>query len=354
MHVLFFWLNIAVKRAIALLKQYPVVIMGIWVIIVSFIVAGVDMILQMDTAKCITLLSLFTVISLIASLKQYNVTPVLLLYSKSSHTQKTIRVIFFVKKAFINNIPLLLLNMVIIKGFIAVEQYIYVPWFTIFSLLCSLLVMIVKNNYMNKRIRGIKAHKTQISAPLKSMIYDYTTHDFFLGAAIGISLFIIIFIDTIKAKNVLHSQDSQGLIFAALRALLSLGFSGIIDSIPHINWKYYALVSPQGFFYHFRKTAIFLLCFFGLFMAAFIVLGSFITTGFMFVNLYCMTFMFIFAISIAFTSSGMITKALLLMAAILVSLWTGFIRSYFMLLLVVPILVSLVKAKNEYKEWYLL
>jgi hypothetical protein len=212
--------------------------------------------------------------------------------------------------------------------------------------------MVGKYSYANKKIGGIKAHKLPINAALKSMVYDYITHDFFLNAAIVISLFIIIFVETIKAKNVLGPQDNQAVVFAAPVAVLSLGFSGIIDSIPHINWRYYAIVSPQSFLYHFRKTAIFLVCFFGLFIAIFIIFGSLISIGFMLVNFYCMTFIFIFSISIAFIPGGMITKALLLMAAIIFSLWTSFTRSYFLPLLLVPTLVGLAKAKNGCKEWY--
>jgi hypothetical protein len=280
--------------------------------------------------------------------------PVLILYAKSNRTNKTVRIFFFIKKAFANNMPLLLFNIIIIKGLIKAEQYNYVLLFTIFSFLCSLLVMIIKNNYANKRIRSIKVHKIHTKVSHKSMVYDYITYDFFQSTAIVISLFMIIFMEAIRTKNRSQIQGSQANIFIVLAAVLSLGFSGIIESIPHINWKYYAIVSPQSFLYHFNKTALFLLCGFGVFIAVFIIFGSFIDIWSMFVNLYCMAAVFILSISIAFTFGSMVTKALLLIAAIGFSLWAGFMRSYFMLLLLVPILVSLVKAKSDYREWYVL
>jgi hypothetical protein len=358
MYLFLFWIKTAVKRIIVFLKQSPILVAGTVVIIFSLVVAGVNTIVHLNTAKCITILSLFTIIALIVSLKQYNVMPVLLLYSKSNRTRKTIRLIFFVKKAFVNNMPLLLFDVIVIKGFIIVEQYIYFPLFTIFSILSSLMVMIVKNNNTNKGIGGIKVHKTHIGADIKTMLYDYITHDFFQNAAIAISLFVVFFMEAIKVKIALQHQDGQSNIFVVLASALSLWFPGIIDSIPHINWKYYAIVSPQNFLYHFRKTAFFLLYSFGLFIAAFIILGLFINTWLMLVNLYCITVVFVLSINIAFTFSNMVTKALLLVAAIIFSpwfsLWAVFTRFYFMLLLLVIILISLVKAKSEYREWYVL
>jgi hypothetical protein len=354
MNLLLFWLKIAGKRTAAFIKQSPVLVAGTLIIIFSIIAAGIDTALRPDTAKCITLLSLLTLISLIASLKQYHVTPVLLLYAKSSRPRKTILLMFFVKKACTHNIPLLLCNIITLTGLIQVEQYIHVLLFTLFSLSCSLLAIIVKNTQAHKRTSTMKTQKTHINVRIKSMIYDYLTHDFFLCASIAISLFIVIFMEMAKEKTALPSQNSQAFILAGLAAVLSFGFSGIIDSIPHINWKYYAVVSPQGFFHHFRKTAIFLLCFFGLFIAIFIISGLFINPGFMLICFYCMAFMFISSINIAFTSTGMITKAALFMAAMTLSLWAGFMRSYVMPLLLVPALAGLATAKSGCREWYIL
>jgi hypothetical protein len=68
-----------------------------------------------------------------------------------------------------------------------------------------------------------------IKTSIKSMFYDYITHDFFLGAAVAISLFIVIFMEIIRGKNVSRNQDGEAIIFMALATALSLGFLGIIE-----------------------------------------------------------------------------------------------------------------------------
>ncbi|MHB9293743.1 hypothetical protein Holit_02873 [Hollandina sp. SP2] len=56
-------------------------------------------------------------------------------------------------------------------------------------------------------------------------------------------------------------QTSQVNIFIVFATGLSLGFPGIIESIPHINWKYYAIVSPQSFYIILGKQRfVFLVC----------------------------------------------------------------------------------------------
>jgi hypothetical protein len=113
------------------------------------------------------------------------------------------------------------------------------------------------------------------------------------------------------------------------------------------------VVSPQSFLYHFKKAALFLLCFFGVFIAAFSILGLLSNMASMLINLYCMTFMFVFSICVAFASGGMIAKALLLTAVMIFALWTGFMRSYSMLLLIAPGLAGLARARSGCKEWHI-
>jgi hypothetical protein len=358
MPLFLFWLKIAVKRTVAFLKQFPVLAAGTVVIVLSFAVAGVNAIARLDAAKCLTILSFFTVISLAVSLKPHNITPVLLLYAKSGRPRKRVRAVFFVKKAFANNVPLLLFDIVVITGLVRAEGRFYFPLFTLCSLLCSLLVMLVKDNRAEKGAGPAGPRKTRPGAAFRAALYDYLTPEFFQDAAVTVSLFIVAFIEIIKARIALRPRDDQANIFLALAAALSLGFPAIINSIPHINWKYYAVVSPQGFSYHFKNTAVFLLCSFGLFIAAFIVLGLFVDARLTLVSLYGVSLVFIFSVSAAFTSFGMIVKALLLIAAVVFflwfSLWTGFTRPFLMLLLLLPVLAGLAKARIDYREWYIL
>jgi hypothetical protein len=179
MALLFFRLKIALKAIASFFRQSPVFAVWTLIIALSVIAAELDTAAHLDAAQCITLLSLFALIALIASLRRYNLTPVLLLYAKSRRTRKAIHLMFFVKKALINNMPIALFGVIIMKGLITVEKPVYVFWFAIFSLSCSLLAMAVKNNYINTRIGGRKAHGRSLSAAFKSMAYDYASHDFF-------------------------------------------------------------------------------------------------------------------------------------------------------------------------------
>jgi hypothetical protein len=349
---LFFWIKVTGKIINSFFRQYRLTIIGTIVIVFSLIIAGINTILYLDTIKCIVIVSLFTITSLIFSLKHYNLMPVLILYSKSNITYKIIRVIFFTKKTFRNNIPILLLNVIIITGVIRVDQYFFVQLFSVFSFLCCLLVMILKNNRKNKEIQNKKTHTKHINASVKSMVYDYVTNDFFQGAVIAISLFLLVFIEAIKTKNILWDQNTLTLFFTALAVIVSFGFSGILDSIPNINWKYYAIVSPQSFSYHFRKTALFLLCVFILPLAAFVILVLYFNIALIFVNLYYIIILFIFSINIAFISGNIIAKGIIFIIVVMLTLWISLSRIYLLPLLLIPVVLSLSKAKTDYRKRY--
>lgn len=255
---------------------------------------------------------------------------------------------------------------------IETERYIHVLLFTVFSLLCCLLAVIVKNNYRNKNVKNIRTYakespqrrgvplkpgrvsKLAINVSLKSMVYDYVTGDFFQNAAIAILLFIVVFVEIMKVKNVPRVQDVPPLFFAVPTTVLSFGFTGIIESAPHINWRYNAIVFPQSFLYFFKRTAIFLLCVFGPFLAALMILVLRFGVLPALMNLYYTAVLLFFSVGVAFVPGNVILKSLVFIIAIILTMRIGFVRAYLLPLLLLPVLLSLVKANNEYKEWYIL
>jgi hypothetical protein len=335
-------------------KHYRVIVIGSVLIIFSIIVAEINTIIKLDTKQCILTLVILMLVSLSVSLKKYNVIPALIAFSKSSWSNKTIHWLFFISRSIINNIPLLLFNLIVLKGIITVEYFIYIPVATFFSILCSFFLMSIKNKYANKKTSREKVNKIRINPLVKSTVYDYFTFEFLQTAVIVVFLFVVILFEFIKERNIFQKFDNFLVVLMGLTVVLSLGFMGIIDSIPHTNWKYYAIIAPYNFMCHFRKTALFLTGVFGFFIAVFIVAVSFFSVTAMFKYLYCMIILIFLTVSISFTTGSRFVKALVLTISLVLTMWISSLHVYFLPILIIPALAALIKAKSEYMEWYLL
>ncbi|MDR2393231.1 MAG: hypothetical protein LBD93_03615 [Treponema sp.] len=119
-----FWIKIAVTKIRDCVKQYPGISIGTSLVAFAFVITNVHTIIHLDTKECITVLSVLFFTALSISLKNYTIMPTLIMYSKSSFINETIRALFFIKMSMLNNIPLLLFNLVVLKGLIKVERYI--------------------------------------------------------------------------------------------------------------------------------------------------------------------------------------------------------------------------------------
>jgi hypothetical protein len=214
--------------------------------------------------------------------------------------------------------------------------------------------MNITNKFMSRKIFKEKNNQARINPLVKSAVYDYFTPDFFQSAVIAVSLFGMILFELLKEKNVLRQMDNPFIVFMGPAAVLSLGFMGIVDSVPHINWKYYAIVFPYNFKRHFGRTMLFLTGFFGFFITAFVITASRFSALLMLKYLFCMIILMSLSVNIAFTTGSMLIKALTLIIAVILIMWISSLRSYFLPIVIVPVLVTLIKAKIEYKEWYVL
>jgi len=105
-----FWVKIILKKIFSLLKSSPVFAVWSIIIIGSFIYAfsnrHIELVLSMGAL--IIAVSFLIACPLLNSLKNYNVMPVLIKYSKSKYHNKNIIVRFCIKQALKNNIMLLL------------------------------------------------------------------------------------------------------------------------------------------------------------------------------------------------------------------------------------------------------
>jgi hypothetical protein len=66
--------------------------------------------------KCIPVTAVLMLSSAAVSLKKQRVTPAVIAFSKSGFTNKTIHALFFISRSTINNGPLVLFNLIVLKG----------------------------------------------------------------------------------------------------------------------------------------------------------------------------------------------------------------------------------------------
>ncbi|MDR0731928.1 MAG: hypothetical protein LBF63_09680 [Treponema sp.] len=370
MFLLLFLIKITLGRIIDFARHYPVIVIGTAIIIFSFAVSELNAAINLDTNKCIMVLTVLVSAALFVSLRNYNTTHDLVVFSKGNLTNKTIAMLFFMKMSIRNNVFLLLFNLIALKGLVRLEHPVHVPIITVFSLLCSFALMNIKSRLksisgfqksgipetppVDKKAGGGETYKRHINPLVKSTVYDYFTSDFFQGAVISIFLFVVVLLELLKSKDILKELDKSSVAFMGLVAALSFGFMGITDSIAHTNWKYYAAVSPHGFGHHFKRALAFLTVFFGLFMAVFIAAASSFGVPAMLKYLYCIIILMLFSVNTAFTAGSVFIKALGLITGTALTVWLGVLYAHLLPILTIPALVTLLKAKIEYKEWYLL
>lgn len=354
MTLIFFWAKIAVRRIFYLFKISPVVVIGAAVFILALFSTKPDLKIILDTQKFIIIATGFFILSLILSLRKYNLFPDLVLYSKSNFTNRVIYRRFFICRAFINNLLLLLFDLFVLIGIIKIEEILYLPVITVFSILFSFLIMLVKNKYYIKKIYKIKTNKMYVNPVIKSTFHDYFTSDFFQTAVISFALFIVITVEIIKNGYVLHETEKSYLLLIGLMAVLSLGFMGIVDSIQKANWKFYAVIFPSSFKYHVKRTFLFLVSIFSLPIIVFIFSGLLFSIPILIKYLYCLVIILCISIGIGFTTGNMFVKAIGLLLAITLILWLSTLPFYYLIFPAFFLLSIILKAKNEYMERYYL
>ncbi|MCL2184310.1 MAG: hypothetical protein FWB86_00420 [Treponema sp.] len=214
--------------------------------------------------------------------------------------------------------------------------------------------MNIKYLFLNKNSSKIKIEKLKINPIIKSTLSDYLSSDFLISFLLSIVLFILYFIDTAKdIKNIYELKNNQS-IFIVITLIFSVGFTSIIGSIPNINWKFQSIVSPNSFKYHYKRTLLILCGFFGWIILLFIIFGSFINIMLTIKYLYCLLIILFTTINISLTISHMIIKLFIQTIFIIITLWISTLHIGFLPILLIPIFISFIKAKNEYREWYLI
>jgi hypothetical protein len=139
-----------------------------------------------------------------------------------------------------------------------------------------------------------------------------------------------------------------------LSIAFSVGFTGFIGSIPNINWKFQAIISPNSFKYHLKRTFLFLFGFYSWLIILFIVFGGIINIMLTIEYLYCIFVLLFIAINISFTIINTMIKTFMLAIIIILTMWVSTLSIGFLPFLLFPVIITSIKAKNEYREWSLL
>jgi len=351
MNLLLFWIRIAARRFVSLFKTSPVIIAGTIIIIAAFIIARNHIEIILDAQRFVLALSFFILVSILLSFKNFSLMSQQIIYSKSALKNRTIRVLFFARQAFFNNILLILFDIIALKGIVKSDYLKLLPALTLCSLLLSVLIMFFKNEVKMRMIKKKQAKVSKINPVIKGIIFDYFSSDFLLTALISIVLLIIIIVEFVSKGFLLNTEDPSVLLIGML-VILSFGFMGTVESVPHINWKFHGIISPNKYGYHVKRTVIFLGVFFILPVLFFIFMLASSGAIFLLKYLYCLAVLLFTSIFISFTISRSIYKAVMLIAVVVFTVWVSTLRIAFLPVLLIPALALFIKAKNEYREWY--
>jgi hypothetical protein len=355
MNYFLFWSKILVKRTIDLIKQSPVIFIGMIIIISAFIIGRQNITIALNIKTTVILLFTFAVLSIISSLKNYHVISALISYSKSNLQNKNIKIIFFVNRAFKNNLLLIIIGFILFTRFIKMDYYAIIPIIVIpiISLVLSFFIMLLKNGYLDKKIYKIACKKSKINPFIKSSFHDYFTLDFFVMAVFCFTMFVVIIIESSMDMSFIRKMDNPTIILTAITAILSLGFMGIISSIPNINWKFFSIIYPQNIFSHIKKTALFMAGVFGLLLVVFFFITVQIGVLALVKYLYSIIISFLFSIYNAFTRNNMIIKGIRAIFFIVLVIWVSALNPVFLFIPIIPLLIIALLAKDDFREWYL-
>ena len=348
MNFLLFWIRIAARRFVSLFKTSPVIIAGTIVIIAAFIVAKNDIEIVLNTQRFVLALSFFILVSVLLSFKNFSLMSQMIIYSKSALKNRTIRILYFARRAFFNNILLILFDIAALKGIVKADYLKMLPALTLCSLLLSILIMFFKNQVKMRRIKKKQAKVSKINPVIKGIIFDYFSSDFLLTALISIVLLVIIIVE-FTSKGFLLNTEDPSILFIGMLVILSFGFMGIVESVPRINWKFHGIISPREYGYHVKRTVVFLGVFFILPVLFFIFMLASSGAIFLLKYLYCLAVLLFSSIFISFTISRsiykVVYKAVILIAVIVFTAWVSFLRIAFLPVLLIPALAFFLKAK---------
>jgi len=358
MALILFWIKIADKRIIASLKSSPFMVVWIALVICVFVYGFANNYINavFDAKPVFLVTPVFMFFSLLKSFKNYNLTPLLIMYSKSGYNNKIIYTRYFLKQAFLNNILFIIFNIIAYNSMTDNKYFVFIPGLTALSIFASFLIMYLKCGIVNRSITKKTGAKRKGNPVVKSIICDYLSFDFIALMVLCAALFIFLTVEFAKdAESFFNLYSNYGFLIL-ITSILSVGFMGILESIPKINWKFQAIISKNDYKYHLKRTVIFIGIAYGWLLAPFfiyIIAGSIIYRIILLKYLLCLFVIFFAVINIAFTVSHILIKGIKSLLVIALTMWFSALSVYHLIGLFILIFITFIKAKNEYGEWSL-
>jgi hypothetical protein len=347
MGFLLFWIKVALKRIIEFIKTSPVVTIGAIITAGAFIYTNTNIQLTLNYSKVIITFFALIIIPVIISLKEYNVLEKITFYSKSNYSNRLLRYIFFAKKSFLNNIFMIMFFVLMLSDRISIDFSLNV-WKTLyifpFSVLLSWTVMILRNNGKKVTKRRSVMH---VNSVVKSTFYDYM--DSILMAVIITAVSLFIGIELLRHKNILNEMPEPVFIPLILFILLSMGFSGLSDSMIKTNWLFYAVVSLD-YRYHFKRMLVFILSFYGIVLLQYIITVMYFNVTLLLIYLFTVITTMLFAMGTACLGGNVLKKIIVYALYIWFAVYMLYVSPYIMLASIFPVVITLFAAKNNFTE----
>jgi len=344
-----FWVKVILKRILGFFKSSPVTVICALLFIGSIIYAFAsnNITIQIDSKRLVLVSSLLMVFSIFNSYKNHNVLLYLIKFSKSRYSNLTIYIRYFLLQALKNNILLLAFCVFIFKFLTSGYHLFFLLEITAFSVFISFLIMYFRYFYFVKKPENEK--NTQSTPVLKSSFYDYSA--VVSTAMLCLALFAIILFDFFSHVDIFSETKYQSIFFIVTTIIFAIGFTGITGAIPKINWKFQAIISHNTYKYHFLRTSLFTCAIFSFLFITFCIIGANINPALFFKYLICILLLLITAINISFTAVHILIKLIIILVITALTVWISILPSYYLPALIIPVLLTYLKAKHEYREW---
>jgi hypothetical protein len=344
-----FWVKVAVRRIIALVKMSPVVVIGGSALIAAFVYTKTNVVIPLSVGYFVMVMALLLLAGLIYSLKSINIPEKLIRYSKSAFSNHALRRTFFIQRAIASNVYTLVFMALVFLKRISLDfplNAAILPVLFLFFTVCSFGIIVTR--YRDRRrvtraatgVRRTSVRRVKINAAIKSTVLDFMTPSFFLTTLTSAAVFIVMFVDYLGDTNI-----EPRLLFAIFLGILAFGFMGISDALSGVNWAFYAAIN-RDFAYQFKRAVLFL----ALFFSPLIIISAGINAGYLFIYLYAVALLITFSISAGFLNLHPVVTILLIASFIAITLYISYINPYLTLIMAVPTALLFVKARRTYYD----
>jgi hypothetical protein len=351
--VFLFWIKIALKRLVELVRLSPVVVIGCGLFIGALVYTKTTIAIPLSPSRCGMALLLLFLISLVYALKKRDLLIPVTFYLKGGHTNRLIRVLFFSKRALLNNIPLLLFILCVKTGRIVLEA---VPntaelfLLFVFFLLCSVLTMALRHSAKSAPRKNKKRARRILNVVAKSAVQDFMSSDLVSSLILAAVLQAVVIVSLIQDPDMLETMEEPSFLFALLLGTVAAAFSGVINAASSVNWQFYSVMATK-FSWHLKRLALFLIAS----TAVMVLPYSIITVRFgaepLVIWLYAVVLFLVFSICMAFCYGNILKKSLLGGGFAAITLYLSVADPYLVCIMTAPLVVLFLKVKNEFTDW---